>query len=311
MKTTIACCAFLLLMHPGCAPEKTETTTRGNLHALIAESTAPAMVEEVNQFLNLYSQNGAKISYELVSSEEAIRRMVRDTARFIVCARPLSSSERQRASAVEGFNLNEVLVAFDGIVVVVNEKNPVEQVTMTNLQKILSGELNRWEQLSSGRTMKGNINVLFQDSSDVSLFAETRIFHGQTVRKDARHTGSSLETLRSVAQQPSSIGLVGVLWIDSARLPVKVLKVAETQQVEDTLYRAPHEALGKFYSPHPANIYRTYYPLKRALYIYTLSPLGSLATGFASFVANPDGQRLLLNRNIVPGTQRIRLRSPE
>jgi phosphate transport system substrate-binding protein len=311
MKTLLVYCAMLLLMLSGCAPEKAETTTRGNLHAYIAESTAPAMVEEINQFLNLHSKDGANITYEVVSSEEAIRRMVRDTVRFIVTARPLSPDERQRAMAVEGFNLNEVLVAFDGMVVVVNEKNPVGEITMTNLQKVFSGEIKRWEQLPGEKRMRGNIELLYQDSSDVSLFADTRILHGEAIRKDARLMSSSLETLREVAHVPSSIGLVGVLWIDSARVPAKVLKVAQTQQVEDTLYHVPPEAFGKFYSPHPANIYRTYYPLKRALYMYTLSPLGGLATGLGFFVANADGQRLLLNRNIVPGTQHIRLKAPE
>jgi phosphate transport system substrate-binding protein len=311
MKITMMCSVFLLLIVPGCVREKTESLTHGSLHALIAESTAPAMVEEVNQFVALHADEGAQVSYEIVSSEEAVRRLVRDTVRFIVTTRPLTPSERQRASAVEGLELNETLVAYDGIAVIVNQANPVEQVAMEELQKIITGEFTRWDQLAGGKTAKGKIELLYQDSSDVSLYAEARILRGRAVRNDAVRCASSLETLRSVATRRASIGLVGLLWIDSARVSAKVLRAAETRQAQDTVFRVPAEAFGKFFSPHPANIYRTYYPLKRAIYIYTLGRLGSFASGLASFMANAEGQRLLLKRNIVPGTQHVRLKAPE
>lgn len=193
-----------------CAPEQNETTTRGHLHALIVESTAPAMVEEVNQFMNLHEKDGADITYEVVSSEEAIRRMVQDTVRFIISTRPLTAEERRRAAAVAGFDLDEVIIAYDGIVAVVNHANPMLELTVTDLQRILDGTDTRWEQVSKAAGMRGKIDLLYQDSSDVSMFARDRILQGHSVRKDARNTKSSIETLRLVASQPASIGLVGV-----------------------------------------------------------------------------------------------------
>lgn len=311
MKTTSLVLAFFVVSLSGCTPDKPETTTRGHLHVLISESIAPPMIEQVDQFLSIYSKNGAAITYGIVTSEEAIGRLVRDTVRFIVSVRPLTAAERQQVPIAEGFFLNEIVVAYDGMGVVVHHKNPVEQITTTELSKVLSGEITRWEQLSHAESMKGKIELLFQDSSDVSSFAEARLLGGRPVRKDARRTGSSLETLRSIVQRPLSIGLVGVTWVDSARVPAKLLEVAETRQSMDTTFRVPPEAFGKFYSPHPANLYRTFYPLKRAIHTYTLGPVGSLASGFATFVANKEGQRLLLKRNVVPGTQPIRLKAPQ
>jgi hypothetical protein len=104
---------------------------------------------------------------------------------------------------------------------------------------------------------------------------------------------------------------VGINWIDSARVAAKSLKLAETRQTTDTTHRVAPEAFGQYYSIHPAHIYRTYYPLKRSIYIYTYAHLGSIAGGFGTFIAGKDGQRLFLDRNIVPGTQPIRLRAPQ
>jgi phosphate transport system substrate-binding protein len=300
--------AFGLL---ACGPEKKETTTRGSLHALFAESTAPVMVEQVSQFLSIYGASGANITYEIVSSEEAIRRMVRDTLRYIVTTRPLSTAEKSRLPKVEEFNLSEIVVAYDGVAVVVHHKNPVEKITTTELSKILTGEIRRWEQLSNAESMKGAIEVVYEDSSDVSAFIRDRLLDGKPGRPSVQRTGSSLTTLRSVVGRPLSIGLVGILWVDSARVPAKVLEVAETRPRVDSTFRVPPERMGKFSSPHPANIYRSFYPLKRAIYAYTYGPVGSLASGFGTFVATKDGQRFFLNKKIVPATQPIRLKAPE
>ncbi len=311
MKTMLTLTCSVLFLIPACSPEKGETTTRGKLHVLIAESVAPPMIEQVQQFDSLYAKNGAELSYTVLPSEAAIRRLLQDTARFIITTRPMTAAERQRVPAIEDFLLNEILVAYDGIAVLVHQRNRVEEITTSEVGKILSGEISRWDQLSRAKSMRGKIEVLYHDSSDVSAFADVRLLHGQALRKDIRRTSSSLETLRLLADRPLSIGLVGVSWIDSARVPVRSLKVSETEEIADTSFRVAPEAIGKFYSTHPANIYRSYYPLKRAIYTYAFGPVGSLASGFGSFVANKDGQRLLLNRNIVPGTQPIKLRAPE
>ena len=306
--------ALLLLALPavsGCTPDKSETTTRGRLEVLIAESIAPPMVEQVEQFVNIYSKNGAQLSYSLMSSDDAIKHLISDTARFIVTTRPLTAAERERVPVIQDYNLNGILVAYDGIAVIVHHKNPMEEISTSEMTKVLSGEITRWEQFSRAKGMKGIIDLLYQDSSDVSSFVAGRLLHGKPVRKDVRRTRSSLETLRSLVERPLSLGLVGTSWIDSARVPAKSLKVAETRQTTDTTFRVAPEAFGKYYSTHPAHIYRSYYPLKRAIYIYSYGPVGSIASGFGTFVANKDGQRLFLARNVVPATQPIRLKAPQ
>ncbi len=309
-RITVASLACLLLL-AGCLREKSETSTRGNLHVLIAESTLPAAVDEVKEFLNINSSDGAKIGYEVVSSDQAIQRLGRDSIRFVFATRPMTAAERQLLPHTDGFELSEVLIAYDAIAVVANDKNPVAKMTTTELTKILTGETNRWEQLSKANAMKGKIELVLQDSSDVSSFIDARLLQGQHLRIDARFTKSSPGTLRAIAAQPLAVGLVGITWADSARAAGKVLDLAETRQTSDTTFRVPTEAFGKFYSPHPANIYRSYYPLKRAIYAYWYAPLGSLASGFGFFVSHADGQRLFLKRNIVPGTQLIKLRGIE
>ena len=141
---TVASLACLVLL-VSCTKERSETSTRGNLHVLIAESTVPVAVDQVKEFLSLHASDGAQIGHEVVSSEQAIGRLGRDSIRFAFTTRPMSAAERQRLPQTEGFDLSEVLIAYDAIAVVVNEKNLVSKMTTTELTKILSGEINRWE----------------------------------------------------------------------------------------------------------------------------------------------------------------------
>lgn len=311
MKTLNVLSIVCILVLAGCGPEKTETATRGKLRILVAESVLPPMTDEVKEFLNLHAVDGAAITFETVSSEEAIQRLGRDSVRLIVTTRPMTAAERQRLPPIEHHELSEVLIAYDGLAVIVNEKNPVAKITTTELAGILGGDITRWEQLSRADDAKGKFELVLQDSSDVTSFVEGRILHGRLMRKDVSFTNSSLATLQSVAARPSAIGLVGITWVDSAHTSVKVLDIKETRSAADTSVHVASGSTVNFYSPHPANVYRSYYPLKRSIYAYWYAVPGSLASGFGGYISHADGQRLLLKRNVVPGTQPIRLKGTE
>lgn len=302
---------LLLLFFSACRQKASETTTSGHLYVLVTQSAAPAVIEEINQFLNAYREQGAHITYSVVPSENAIYRFVNDTVRCLFSIRPLNAEERQQVSSTSKFDLTEVLVAYNAVVAVVNQKNSVNQMTVEEVRDILTGKITRWQQLSHRATMRGQIEVVYQDSSDISWYLARRVLQGREVRKDVSRAYSGVQTLNSVADRRSSIGFVGVSWIDSVGAAVKVLKLGETSQPADTSFTVPPEALGKFFSPHPAYIYQRYYPLRGVVYFYARAPLESLASGFGFFVAGNEGQRLFLAKKLVPGTREIRLRVPD
>jgi hypothetical protein len=51
--------------------------------------------------------------------------------------------------------------------------------------------------------------------------------------------------------------------------------------------------------------------MKRAIYVYSRTTPGDFATGFASFLASPAGQKIFLEEGLVPGAQKIVLKRPE
>jgi len=308
MKRSIVFIAVTLsLCAAACQPEQTQSPTKGTLELIIPESIEPVMMAEVNQFMDLYRQNGADIRTRIGTTESAIDAFVSGSLRLVFVTRALTEQEKARVRE-SSETLVELAVAYDAVVAVNNVKNPADQITVAELRGILSGSITRWEKLSRSGGMRGAIRVYYEDSSDVSLYLRRRLLAGAPARGLFINTGSSLQTLRSVIQDRQSIGFVGVDWLDSAKVPAKVLEVAASRRDADTTYKPPVESIGRYYSVHPANVYRSYYPLKRTIYMYSRSARGDIATGFGTYVANKEGQRIFLNRNLVPGTQPIRLR---
>ncbi|MBI4428335.1 MAG: substrate-binding domain-containing protein [Ignavibacteriales bacterium] len=299
--------AAIALFLGTCNPEPAETPTKGKLHLLLAESVAPAVVRQVDQFMDYYRQNGANVTFSLVSSENAINGFVRDTLRTVFVTRALWPAEREAVEHSHGSFL-KMTVAYDAVAVVVHQTNPLDGITVSDIRDILSGKTKRWGQLKVGKKSRRSMRVYLQDSSDISFYLSTRIANLPAISVKMQQRLSSLNLLYEVSKDPTAIGFVGLSWMDSVKVPIKVLKVAAAFGDTDTAFAAPAGALGKFFSPHAAYIHQNSYALKRAVYMYSKSLGGDLAAGFSSFVATSEGQRIFLNHGLVPGTQEIVLK---
>jgi phosphate transport system substrate-binding protein len=298
---------LLLASLIACSPEKEESTTRGHLKLLVGESVAPPIVAEVDEFLRSYQEGGASISYSIVSSERANSLFVLDSVHTIITAVPLTEKDRKKVKELTK-DLIEIVLAYDGVVAVVHGTNPTVEVTLEQIRDILKGTITKWEQLRQTKKMRGKITLVLQDSSDAYSYISRRLLHGSDIQARQRRTSSSIQTLQDVANDPLSLGFVGLSWVDSARTGARILELAGTLATADTQYLPPMESIGSFYRPHPAHLYRNYYPMKRAIYIYSRSTRGDLATGFTTFLATPEGQQIFLQKNLLPATQKIRLK---
>ena len=307
MIVRLLCILLLGCIFLGCPPEKAETPTKGRLHVLIAESAAPPLIREVDAFMAVYGPHGAEVTYEVVPSELAVSRFILDTTRLIFTTIPLTPQEEETVRRLAG-SMTSITVAYDALTPVVHYRNPVERITTTDILRLLDGTVTRWEQLSNPRNKRGRITLALREPSDELVYLRSRLGLAGAVTRRRLSPGDNLDLLRSVLADENTLGIVGQSWIDSAHVPAKALEVAADAPLADTTYSIPSEAMGKFFAPHPAHIYRSYYPLKRSIIMYTKSLRGDLASGFGTFVANKEGQRIFLDAGLVPGTQPIRLR---
>jgi len=300
----------LFLLISSCEQNQEETATKGHLRVLVAESVAPVLGQEVNRFMSLYQAHGADVSYAVVQSENANFRFVNDTARSIITTIPLTADEKNRVKKTTD-NLVELVLAYDGVVAVVHNRNPHKKLSLEQVRDILMGKITTWEQLGRHESARGKIRLILEDSSDVSTFLSRRLLDGKGIKAAFRRTQSSDQTLQEISKDSHSLGFVGLNWTDSVSGRLKILTLAADSTNADTTFKPPPESIGNAYSPHPAHIFLNYYPMKRAIYVYSRTTPGDFATGFTSFLASPAGQKIFLEGGLVPGTQKIVLKRPE
>ncbi len=137
--------------------------------------------------------------------------------------------------------------ARDGIAIITHPDNPVDGITLLELQKLFSGEIYRWSDIPRG---VGNVQVAVRERD-----AGTRqVFDGR-IMPDARVTPMArvfpdADALRTfVAQTPGAVGYISAALVDDS---VKVLAVEDIR-------------------PTPENIADGAYPLTYPLYLLTPS----------------------------------------
>jgi phosphate transport system substrate-binding protein len=287
----------------GCGPNSEESPTSGSLVVFTAESVAPAIQEIVDKFNGLYKN--AHITLVVTTSRETIVRLLNNEATLIVSARSLNDEEQ---SVVKKYDLyvDSLHIAYDGIAVIVHPSNPVNQLSIRELGRIVTGKVKRWRDVSARARPSPEILVAMGGpNTGIYEMMKTDVAEGQSLTTRVFPCSTSAQVIRLTARRPEVIGFVGASWLSSDSSKVKVLELGTDEYFTDSAGRQV-----KFFAPELAHVYRGFYPLRRTIYIYSREKGFGLGAGFMTFVASADGQRIILNHGLVPGTQKIRLVRP-
>jgi phosphate transport system substrate-binding protein len=287
----------------GCGPNSGESPTSGNLVVFSAESVAPAIREIADKFNELYKN--AHVSLVVSTSREAIVKLLNNEATVIVSARGLNVEERGVAKKFDLF-VDSLQIAYDGIAAIVHPSNPLNQLSIKELAQILTGKVKRWRDLSArGRSSPEIFVAMGGPNTSTYDMMKNEVAGGESLTTRLYPCSTSTQVIRLIEQHPEAIGFVGVDWLSSDSSKVKVLELGTDEYFTDSAGRQV-----KFFAPELAHIYRSFYPLRRTIYIYSREKGYGLGAGFITFVASPDGQKIIMNHGMVPGTQKIRLVRP-
>ncbi|MBU7019330.1 MAG: phosphate ABC transporter substrate-binding protein [Theionarchaea archaeon] len=177
-------------------------------------------------------------------------------------------------------DLKTIVIARDGIALIVHPSNPVTSLTVEDIKKIYEGSYTDWSELGGDNT---EIVVIGRDSA-----SGTREFFWGFVMKKGDFVKSMLEknsngaVRQTVAQTPGAIGYVGLGYIDET---VKAVKI---------------EVNGKEVEPTGATVQSGLYPLSRSLYFLVKGEPQGLIKDFIDFVLSAEGQEIVKEEGFVP-----------
>jgi phosphate transport system substrate-binding protein len=288
--------SIILMSILGCIPERKESPTKGNIMVAVSESILPVIKQEEQRFEEWYPD--AHVDLIQMTAREAITRLFNDTVKVVVTSRPLNAEEREVAKKSK-LDFQEYKIAIDGIAIIINAKNPVQQLRTTQLDSILRGLIKHWNVVGGVKT---SIEICLPNrNSGTFEVVGMKILKGGNFSAPAQVVETSPGMLQFVSEHPDAIGMIGVNWLREKNESIKILELSDPVAPDSLGIQ------GKYFAPFQAHIYRGYYPITREIYIYSKADMYSVGSGFISFITSAPGQQIVLNNGLVPATMPIRL----
>lgn len=216
-----------------------------------------------------------KITLEGAGSSTGIAALFNNTTDIANSSRWLRDSEVQNM-----FNQKKwfapVLIAWDGIAIVVHKDLPINNITIQQLRDIYSGRVTRWNQIDPNLPARDIVAFSRNTASGTFEVFKEKVLGDEKISPRVRMLESSMAELDTVSKTPFSIAYFGVGYVDP-----RLVKVVTVNGI----------------MPNKENILAGRYPLSRPLFIFiditngwpTDGPLSS----FLKFAMSKRGQELV------------------
>ena len=269
----------------GSADAETEEVA-GTLGAVGSDTLAGLMLRWGEQLSSRYP--GIRLQLQAAGSASAPTALLAGTTRLGPMSRPMTDGEWGAFVERHGYPPLELTIARDALVVVVHRHNPLESLTLAELDAVFSdtrrcgaeSAIDRWSQLGVSlpreRIVLHGRNVA---SGTHGLFRREALCGGHFRLRLNEHPGSAA-AVAAVAADTSAIGYAGL-----NHLTASVRAVAWP------------DAQGRRHLPSPDTVRSGDYPLTRDLYLYVNLPPGGELPGperaFLDLVLSSEGQAIV------------------
>lgn len=170
------------------------------------------------------------------------------------------------------------VVAFDGLAVIVNPKNKIRSLTMSDIAAIYTGKITNWKQLGGD---DAKIVVVSRDtnSGTYETFNELVLKKAKIV-KDAEYVGSNGQARTRVNTTKDAIAYVGLGFVDDTVKPLSIEGIL----------------------PNPKSITSGKYPIARPLFMFTngYPKMGGDIFNFVTLHLSGEGCEIISDLGYIP-----------
>ena len=271
---------------PALAGYKPVSGVSGNLNSIGSDTLNNLMTLWAEGFKKAYPN--VNIQIEGKGSSTAPPALIEGTAQLGPMSRPMKAEEMDAFEKKHGYKPTEVKVAIDALAVFAHKDNPIEGLTMEQIDSIFSKtrkrggqDITEWGQLGVD-SWKGRPISLFgrnSASGTYGFFQEHALQKGDYKTTVKEQPGSSA-VVQGVGADPYALGYSGIGYKTSA---VRALPI----QGDD----------GAFHAADYDNSLSGDYPLARFLLVYVNKkpgePLDKLTLEFLKYVMSKEGQTVV------------------
>ena len=182
----------------------------------------------------------------------------------------------------------EYTVGLDGLAVLVNKNNPVNNLTTEQLRDIFMGKITNWKQL--GGENRPIVLLSRESNSGTHMFFKEAVIrlndknNKNEFSPKALLMPSSQAIIDEIYQNPNAIGYAGIGFMNNQ---TKAISVSAINSQE-------------FFYPTIENVMNGKYPISRPLYLYTNGEPSGNVKAFIEYALSKEGQKVVVETDFVP-----------
>ncbi|MEN3007881.1 phosphate ABC transporter substrate-binding protein PstS [Pseudothermotoga sp.] len=236
----------------------------------------------VEAFKKLYPN--VTVTLEGAGSTTGIKALFNETTDIANSSRFLKPEEVDEMHK-SGRYFVPIIIAYDGLSVIVHPSLPIEDISIDTLRKIYTGEITEWSQVDP-KLPKRPIVVYSRNTASGTF--ETwveKVLKGAKLSPTVQMLESSQAEIESVAVNPYAIGYTGMGYVTKQVKALKVNGIAPTVE----------------------NVLAGIYPISRPLFMFidlkrfnNTWPDKGVVADYLRFVLSPKGQKLVREAGYIP-----------
>lgn len=172
--------------------------------------------------------------------------------------------------------LERIVVARDGIAVIVNPANKANEITFDQLGKIFSGEIDNWQDLGSGN---GPIRVISrEEGSGTKKSFDQLILKGKKLTREAMFQDSNGTIREAVRSDPNAIGYISIGYLTSNVKPLVIDGITATND----------------------NVKAGTYKIARPIFLILKANPSEAARKFFNYLLGSEAQKIIAADGLIP-----------
>ncbi|WP_075619171.1 phosphate ABC transporter substrate-binding protein [Paenisporosarcina indica] len=248
----------------------TKTSDGSNATVSISGSTSVGPLGE-KLAAKYAEEDNTKIEINQIGSSAGITNAISGVSEIGMSSRDLKEEEKAAG-------LKEVVIAYDGIVVVAHPSNKVKDLTMEQIKQIFTGEVTNWNELG-GADMEIVVVSREDGSGSRDAFQEIVGYSSGELIRNAIIASGNGNIKTTVANNKHAVGFISFEYIDESISTMDINGVKAS----------------------PENVLLEKYRLSRPfLFVYKEGKLTDAGQRFIDFILSEDGQLIAAEAGAIP-----------
>lgn len=267
------CFTVLVTTLVGCSNDENtaDTQTGGSLVTISGSTSVGPLAEKLA--MKYAEENDVKIEINQIGSSAGIANAINGVSQIGMASRDLKQEEKDS-------DLQELIIAYDGIVVVTHPSNPIKNLTMEQVKQIFTGEVTNWKDLG-GEDMEIVVVSREDGSGSRDAFQEIVGYESGQLIKNAIVASGNGNIKTTVAMNKHAIGFISFEYIDES---VSAMAINGVEAKAENVLAGQYELSRPFLFVHKENV-------------------PEAAKQFMTFILTPEGQKVVESAGAIPITK--------